>query len=141
MQIEYAFFALGAEVTSNNKLFVFAGDFDSLQCSELPGVIPPISLVIKLSVAPEEAQSTHTIRIEISHPNGVRFRPNENQAISTIPNQIDPRRASGSRVIMQMALAFEVAGQYGFHIIVDDQELKRLPLYIYGPNDHFPGVP
>ena len=130
MELVYAFLALNADRSADGKLHVFGGDFDTMQVSALPGLVPPFSAVVKMRVRPDEFMMPHTFKLDISRPDGVRRESPVTHPLPVTQNARNPEADSYSLVIAAIQTAFEIPGEYTFHIVVDEHDVAHLPLFV-----------
>jgi hypothetical protein len=128
MELSFAFLAKMADHLADGQLLLIGPDFDAVACSQFPVQIP-ISIAIKLFAEPREINKPHTLRIELTKPDGSRGIIGIESEIATRVNEFDPTRRSGASIVVNMlGMVFESAGDYLFHVIVDDREVKSLSL-------------
>jgi hypothetical protein len=130
MEILYSFLAQSAQITPTGCFNVFDGGLDSLQVSALPGVLPSLSVLVKMEFLPEELDIDHFSRIDITKPSGERFAPPGGHPLRTAPNPNGMNLPSVSLLVVQLVIGVESEGEYGIHIVIDGEERKRLPLRI-----------
>jgi hypothetical protein len=132
MQLVYAFLATNAQA-NNGKITVFDGDWDALQVSSLPGMAPPFAVVVKLRIDAAEIDTPHQFRIEVDSPSGHRSPAQESHPIAVAPNPRNAAAPSNALILAMLAIGFDVEGEYGICVIVDDREIVRLPLLVSVP--------
>jgi hypothetical protein len=131
MQLAYAIVADAAQVTSDGKVSMLGGGFDTIRVPSLPFIHPTLALVALLDVAKDESNRDHQLRIEFIGPLGSRPNP---PAMSTFRPQPNP--AGSDRPIRFQFVAnlqgvlFEQFGKHVIRLVVDGEELGIVPLYI-----------
>lgn len=131
MKLAYAMLADSAQFTPDGRLWVLGGDIDTLYVPAIPAKQPLLTLVFKVLFAPEECEREHTLRVDVTSPDGTLVKSGE--SLSFVPH-VSPDRPDedvgvGVPVLIQNQ-EFQTLGQYVYHILVDDQELAELPLRI-----------
>jgi hypothetical protein len=95
-----------------------------------------MALVLRLKVHPVECERMHTLVIEFWDPDGTRIGPTVSGEFSA---QRDPEAPTRPRfvplVLNLVSLQLPSAGDYDFHIIVNGQHLKSVPLYVHQAPD------
>ncbi len=137
MELSFAFLALHADYTDGKALWVAGADFDRMAVLGVPPVAQ-FSLVVKFRVPPADAITQHVMRIDITGPSGERKPLNENEPIPTKANEQFPNRDTSSVAILRLGLGFSTAGEYAFHIMLDEKEIKSIPLLIELPQAQTP---
>jgi hypothetical protein len=93
-----------------------------------------LSLVARMIVEPSEVDKKHLFRIEISRPDGSREPMCNDSPLNTKRNDNDPEDKSGAGLIVKMGLVLPHPGKYRLHLIVNNKELKEIPLWLkYSP--------
>lgn len=132
MRLEYAFLADAAQYTpADGRLWVLGGDFDTLTANDFPVTNPSLTLIVKVLVQPTECGREHHLRVEFINSNGVRMQSKIEAGFVPQPNVLFPDREVGIGIALNLqSLIFPVAGDYAFHIFVDDLELRALPIHL-----------
>ena len=135
MELSFAFLALYADYTDDKSLWVAGADFERLAIGVPAGItaIAQFSLVAKFRVSPAESAVPHFMRIECAGPTGQRVSLNQNEQIPTKANEQYPDRSSGAVVIAKIGMGFKSPGEYTFYLVVDDKEVKSIPLMVELP--------
>ncbi len=127
MQLEYAFLADSAQVSSDGKLFVLGGGIDRIYSQQFPATHPYMSLVVKIQLHPAECEREHGLEVELWDPDG-------NPIGGKVAGKFSaPRQPLGRPSFVQLVMnvlnaEFRGAGDYAFQVVVDGQLLKTLPL-------------
>lgn len=129
MDLAFAFLALNAEHSTERQLWVAAADFDIIEAAGFP-VYSKFCIVVKFRVAPEEVAQPHSLRIELTRPNGEQIVLVEHQDVATMANPHDPARQSGATIIVNAGVLLLVPGSYAINIFADGREVKSLPLFV-----------
>ena len=132
MELSFAFLALHADYTDDKSLWVAGADFDRMAVLGVPPVAQ-FSLVVKFRVPPEDANIPHVMRIDVTGPNGERKPLNSNEPIPTKKNEQYPDRNTSAVAILRVGMAFNNPGEYSFHIVLDEKDIKSIPLLIELP--------
>ena len=128
MELEYAFIATAAQVNDDGRFSVLGGGTDTLRASKLPGAAPPLALVIKLKDDSNATALKHTVEVTMSRPNG-----KTETVLAGHPFWLTrrlPDRAAGVTIVVDASLRMETPGEHRFHIRVDGEEVKSLPLFV-----------
>jgi hypothetical protein len=131
MRLLYAFVADSAQFTADGKLWVLGGDFATIQAPAFPATHLAMTLVVKLEVQLTECNRDHRLRVVLLDPDGGPVIP---EVELSFRPQSDPRQhhrpvGVGLNFVLQQ-IQFPKAGDYGFHVLVDDLELGVVPLYL-----------
>ncbi len=129
MQLEFAFLADSAQVSSDGKLFVLGGGIDRIFSQQFPTTHPYMSLVLKIQLHSAECDREHGLEVELWDPDGNPIGGKVAGNFST------PRPPGGQPSFVQLVMnvlntEFRVAGDYAFQVVVDGQLLKTLPLHL-----------
>jgi hypothetical protein len=143
MYLAYAFLADAANY-SEGKLGVLGGDFDTLRFDTFPATLPSLSLVVKVRFTPEECGREHMLRVQLFDPAGQRVVA-EDPSVTFTPSVRDNRPVQDGAmgvVIAFQSLLFAGPGDYEFRVMVDDQQVGRVPLSVdrAGGNEDRPGT-
>jgi Family of unknown function (DUF6941) len=128
MELEYAFIATAAQVNDDGRFSVLGGGTDTLGAWQLPGAAPPLALVIKLKDDGNAAAVEHTVEVTISRPNG-----KTETVLAGHPFRLTrtlPGRPAGVTIVVDASLRMETPGEHRFHIRVDGEEVRSLPLFV-----------
>lgn len=129
MQIEYAFLADAAQVSSDGKLFVLGGGIDRIFATSFPATHPLMTLVIKLQLHPSECEREHGLQVELWDSDGQPIGPRVSGNFSA--NRQERGRLSYVQTVLNLHnVQFSVGGDYAFQVVVDGQHLKTVPLYV-----------
>jgi len=129
MQLEYAFLADSAQVSSDGKVFVLGGGIDRIFSKQFPATHPYMSLVVKIQLHSAECEREHGLEVELWDPDG---NPMGGKVAGTFSAPRQPRgRPSFVQLVMNVLNAeFRVPGDYAFQVVVDGQLLKTLPIHV-----------
>jgi hypothetical protein len=132
MEIEFAFLADAAQAPSGSKLYVLGGGIDELAASAFPAIHPQMVLVLKLKVHPTECNRPHKLEVEFWDPDGRRLGPAISGEFAAQRDETNPTRPRFVQLLFNIAgLQLPAPGDYDFHIVVDGQQMKTVPLYVY----------
>lgn len=129
MEVEYAFLADAAVSPPDGKLYVLGGGIDEIRASSFPAIHPYVSLVVKLKLHPTECERQHQLEIELWDSDGHRIGPQVAGAFSAARRPI-PRPTFVQLVLNVVGAQFPRPGAYDFHIVVNDQHLKTVPVFL-----------
>ena len=131
MEIEYAFLADAAQVASDNKLYALGAGIDELRVGGFPALQVALSLVVKLRLHPTEADREHRLEIQIWDQDGKQIAPAVGGGFSAQRRDDAPVRPVYVQTVLNIfGLVFQQPGAHEFHVIVNDQHLKAVPLYV-----------
>jgi len=130
MQVEYAFLADAAQVDRDGKLHALGAGIDRIRSHAFPASHPYLALVVKLQLHPAECDRRHHLEVELWDPDGRRL--GALGADFAAQRQADaPMRPVFAQLVFNFVnQQFPVHGDYAFHILVDGQHLKEMPLYL-----------
>lgn len=130
MRVVYAFLADTATGTPGGKADATGIGFDTIFAEAFPAMHAHMALVCRLEVAITECDVPHELRIEMLGPDGqLMFR----QVAQFTTRRVDPtvvRPPTFPLILDLVNLPFPAAGDYAFHLLVDNIELAVVPLYI-----------
>jgi hypothetical protein len=128
MEVTLAVIADYANVSQDGKLNIM-GIFQEINAPELPFPLPQMYLVLSFAAGPAEFDSVRDLRVSLLHTDGQELMRLEGQL--QVPR---PTRA-GSRAYMNEAIGlagitFYQPGDYGFSVLVGDDEKATVPLHV-----------
>lgn len=129
MDVEYAFLADGAQTAGDGKLYVLGGGIDRIFSQEFPARHPLLALVVKLKLHPIECEREHKMEIELWDRDGQRLGPKVDAQFKA-DRQPKARPGSVQIVLNFLGAEFPKPDDYEFHILVDGQHRKTVPLYV-----------
>ena len=129
MQLEYAFLADSAQVSSDGKMFVLGGGIDRIFSKQFPATHPYMSLVVKIQLHPAECEREHGLEVELWDPDGKSIG-GKVAATFSAPRQPGGRPSYVQLVMNVLNAEFRVPGDYAFQIVADGQLLKTLPIHL-----------
>jgi hypothetical protein len=130
MQLAFALLADLAEITSEGKIAMLGGDIDTIKTQMFPAVHPRLSLVVKLNVKPAECNREHQFQVEVLNPAGELITPEIKSAFIPRPGEDKDRPLKYIFVLSFPLLLLSTSGTYIFRLLVNDEELGTLPLYV-----------
>lgn len=131
MELAFALFADAAQVTSDGKITILGGGFDSIRATRFPALHPAMSLVVRLNLTLAECERTHSLRIELVGPLGqVVFPPAITQFTPTRPPAGREDDANFTVVANMPNLLFEMPGTYRLHLTVDGERTWTYRLHL-----------
>lgn len=133
MEIEYALLADAAQQSSDGKLYVMGGGIGTIGAKTFPTIHPTMSLVLKLQLHPSECDREHRLEVQLWDADGQSIGTGVNGAFN-VPRSPEGRLAYAQMILNILQARFEKPGDYAFHIIVDGQHVKTLPLELQQGN-------
>ncbi len=129
MEVEYAFLADFAQTGPDGKLHVIGGGIDRIFAAQFPARHGLLSLVVKLKLHATECDRPHKLEIQLWDKDGKRLGP---QIDGEFTAQKQPKMRPGTlqTVLNLFGMDFPKADEYEFHIIIDGQHRKAVPLYV-----------
>lgn len=127
MNVALALLADYANVTREGKLNLL-GLFERINAPALPWVHPQMQLALSLEASPAEYDMTKNVEIKLLDADG-----NTKFAISSglkVPREKSGRSVSINTIIAINNLRFDTAGDYAFHILIDGDDKKEIPLRV-----------
>lgn len=124
MRVTLAVVADYANTTSEGKLNIM-GIFNSVNAAAFPTNVHEMRLVVKYQFTPAERKSAHTIQVKFLDPDGAELLGLA-QPFQVPDNALNPEV---TQVIDLRGIPLPKAGDYAFHILMDEQEQARVPLY------------
>ena len=130
MEVEFAFLADAAQAI-NNKLYVLGGGFDRIFAERFPAIHPNIAFVLKLKLHSTEAERQHSLEIELWNPDGQRIGGSLSAVFTAQRHQEDPAQPIFVQLVLNIAnLALPAPGDYDFHVIINREHRKAVPLSV-----------
>jgi hypothetical protein len=131
MDVTVAVLADYANVSQDGKLNIM-GIFQEVNPPFLPFPLPQMYLVLSFSAGPAEFDTNRNIRVALSHSDGQEILTLEAQMRVPRPNR-PGSRAYINEAIGLAGVMFERPGDYGFSILVGDDEKATVPLHVNRP--------
>jgi hypothetical protein len=96
--------------------------------SNLPAdAVPQIVLILFAAFkAPDGPGGTYRVTVRLYSPSGNEIRGKEPASFSVVLNS----EQLGANLIMNVALAATEFGKFAFHVLVDDEEITRVPFIL-----------
>lgn len=131
MQVEFAFLADAAQISTDGKLYVLGAGIDQINVPEIPALIVSIFLVVKLGLQPTECDRPHTLEVLEWDPDGKPVIQPLSIPFSASRHPSKPTHQVFVQLLANMVnQRFERPGEFGFYIIVDGIQLKAIPLLV-----------
>jgi hypothetical protein len=133
MEVALALLADAANQTDTKKLNVL-GVFGNINAPVLPYRHPTMTLVLKFTVDPVEADTDKTIRVVLVDPDGRELNRIEIQAHLPLAEN----RGVPMELVMNLGMngvEFEKGGPHAFVVLVNGETKTRVPLSVTAPND------
>lgn len=131
MDVTVAVLADYANVSQDGKLNIM-GIFQEVNPPFLPFPLPQMYLVLSFSAGPAEFDTKRNIRVALLHTDGQEILTLEAQMRVPRPNR-PGSRAYINEAIGLAGVMFERPGDYGFSILVGDDEKATVPLHVNRP--------
>ena len=130
MQLAFAVLADFAEITSEGKIAMLGGDFDTIKSPAFPSIHPRLSLVVKLNVEPAEYDKEHQLLVEVLDPQGTSILPAITSVFTPRVGPGGPDRPLKYSFVLNFHLfMLSTSGKYLFRLFVDSKEIGAIPLY------------
>lgn len=144
MQAEFAFLADAAEAAPNGKLYVLGGGISEVFAPSFPWMHPVVTLVVNLRLHASECERLHKLDIQFWDADGNVLPPQLSAEFNAPRHRQHPARDVFLQLVFNIVgLQLPQPGEYDFHVVVDGQHLKTLPLYAQQgqPGLHSPPIP
>jgi hypothetical protein len=143
MQLHYALFADAAEITLSGKLAMMGGNINTLRIPAFPTLVSPLLVVISLTVDEGETGQTHSIRVELTNPEGQNILPTQIGSFTPVSNPPESAELPVRFVSIANLSGLIVAtpGMHWLRILVDDKQVGTAPLLVvHVPSPDGPGT-
>lgn len=131
MQVEYAFLADAADAPRGGKVSALGIGIDVLRVPDFPFVHNQMALVVKVRLDGSEYDRPHNIEVDILDPNDQVHVGPARATFMVARSEAAPERANFAQFVLEMAQTrYSAPGAYTFRVVMDGQELKRIPLYV-----------
>ena len=129
MHLAYAFLAHSADFSSDGKLYVIGGDFDTIRSKSFPAMHPFMVVVVKLVASPADFGQEHKLVVRLVAPDGAQL------VEATIPVQLpanppEYREPKVGLLANLLGATFAAAGDHAVVVELDGNEMCRLPLHV-----------
>lgn len=128
MDVTLALLCDSANVTDDGKLNVL-GQFDTISAIAFPTLNPMMHLVLRFSATPAEAGQDRTLTIRLVNADG--------NTIGEVSGPLEVPNADGSGRLLTLQLiipfpgmTFPEPGSYAFHILIDQDDKRSVPIEI-----------
>jgi len=133
MELAYAFLADAAQFTSDGKLNMLGGDFNSIVAEGFPHIHPVIAIVMRFRINRDEAAVPHPVRLELCNLDRPEDPPMADiegsfPATTILPTAEDP--LFFANVSNVLGTVFTSAGNYALRIIADGRQVKEFPFTV-----------
>ncbi len=119
-----------ANVSEEGKLNIL-GAFDTISAASFPAVHPMMRLVLRISASPAEVDRERHLTVRVLTADGEAI--GEFNGDFVVPKPPLPGRSTGIQMIIDFPnTSYEQAGQYAFHILIDEDEKGAIPLTLVG---------
>jgi hypothetical protein len=131
MELNYAFLANSAEVTSDGRFFVLGGGIDGFATNGLPTILPAMSIIVSIRFYAEECDKNYEFSSKIIAPSGTELG---GKAATVLSPKI-PVETPGIGPNMKVAFAFlglllPEMGRYTCLFAVDDRQIGEAFFYL-----------
>lgn len=138
MEVTFAVLADYANVSREGKLNVM-GIFDRIFARQLPSRFPPMQLVVRLEARPQDIDTEHAIRIQLTDPDGAALFDINGTFTPRNPEPEQP--VSVNHVIRLADLPLQRTGLHNVIVWVDSERKTEVPLRVDEPPRQRPLVP
>ena len=125
MEVSIALLADYANVAEDGKLNLL-GLFDRINAPVFPWAHPQMRLVLSLQASPTEYDTTKNAEIKLLDADG-----NTKFTITSevkIPRDRFGQNVSINGIIAMNNILFDTEGDYAFHVLIEGEDKKRIPL-------------
>lgn len=130
MDLDYAFLADAAEVSSDGKLYALGAGVNVIRATKFPVMHPHLSLVIRLRLHPTECNREHRLDVELWDPDGKSLARLDGKFGAAQPEAHGTRPAFVQMVFNYVNTEFLRPGDFAFHVLVNGQHFKELPVFV-----------
>jgi hypothetical protein len=135
MHLSFALLAKAAD-GPRDLAYIHGAGLDSVHVRDFPALIA-LAVVAGMQFLPEEVNAPHLFRVDVTDPQGNRKRMHDGMSISVKPHRFRPGRPTSAYSILSLLLRCGGPGEYLFHIVVDDNELTTLSLFVNEPEHQY----
>ncbi|MEX0714090.1 MAG: hypothetical protein WD278_17260 [Pirellulales bacterium] len=128
MELDFAMLASNAELAASGNLHIFGGGFNRIQVPTVPSTPVPFKLVARAFIPPEDVSQEHWLSLELTNPSGERSIITERSPLAFTPAAEESRL--NAVLLLTLVIAFKSYGLYQFHLGIDGQQLKTIPVII-----------
>jgi hypothetical protein len=134
MELDFAFLAENADVTTGGKLCCFGAGIDLLVAGGFPAWVPPFYLVVRFKVLPSDLLESHSFHVELVNPNGEVNNAAAPMLVNKMENPIDKSKPTGAILVAVMQMPVPESGTYQFRLLLNDSPIRTLAVEIVGPS-------
>lgn len=139
MRLDFAFLAQAADfLTSDDKLAAWGIGIDGIEASRMPFQAPPMTLVARILLMPDESERGHTYGVTVIGPQGDEKSLCENEPLST--KHLVKDQPSGSNLVVSLTVVYMNPGSYRFRLFIDGEMSKEIPLHVGYPAELAPNL-
>ena len=128
MRIEIFVLCDAATSDAAGKLNVL-GAFDTLWVAKLPAMYPQCTIALRIRFEPHETGS-HKVKVNFIDADGSRIIPPAEGNI-TVQLKNQQRSIAANLILNLQRLKIDKTGEYSIDLAIDDQDVARLPLFIF----------
>jgi hypothetical protein len=128
MNLAYAFLAHSADFSSDGKLYVIGGDFDTIRAGSFPAMHPFMVVVVKLVASPSDFGHEHKLVVRLVTPDGTQLV--EAEIPVQLPADAGHREPKVGLLANLLGATFAAPGDHAVVVEVDGKEMCRLPLHV-----------
>jgi hypothetical protein len=129
MELDFALLAEAADTNDVGKVSMLGGGIDGVSLEKVPATIPPIAIVARFSIGPDEWDGQHSISIELQRPQGDRKWIVENAPVD-FGKPLSQDRRTYATALVKAAFKFESFGKHEILVYADGGLMKSLALYV-----------
>jgi hypothetical protein len=112
----------------DGKLYMLGGDYDTINTTALPTLIPLLVIVVKFVFEPPDVLRPRAARVLPLGPEGQLMRPPFEVPLHA--PRTDSPEAGASLCLQMRDVMLPVLGQYTFRIELDGAEVAQVPLRV-----------
>ena len=143
-ELDFVLFADGATARPDGKLDIYGAGFNAIFAAKAPVQHPQLSVVIRVLMSVQEAESPHRLDLVLMSPDGpeiARAQADIEPVPDEVREQVPPGEKIGVGAVMNFSgLVFPSHGPYHLAVLWDSTELRQ-PLYLKLSPLAPPGMP
>lgn len=131
MKLMALLIADGLQSIQDGKINIFGAAVDTMLGDRFPAAVPRLAVYVRIQLAATECDVPHGLRLELLHPDGAilaALAPSQFLAQRRPEDAYRPVYHSLEATFTN--IRFPSPGDYGVHVLVDNQELGNVPLYL-----------
>lgn len=129
MRVDFVLLCTSAEYLADGRMVIVGAGIDGVSGASIPLPVQ-LCLVARLYLMPDESPGDHTFRVEATKPDGNRVVISPDDLFRTARDELHPERPAGCNLFVHLQIVFEYEGDYRLHLLIDDEEVKSMPLFV-----------